>query len=213
VRIQPPAGAYAALGRNCATWEACRRLAYAYEPRPDLFSRVRKDVDSFNRQNNTPPLPERECHHIAKSIVNYVLSGRYQDLIRRTHSPSLQAQRGRASAKARRSRSEGARKQALALYRAGKKQTEIAKILAVHQSTVSRWLKTYPKICTNLIRMKAGTAGKSADRTARSGSKGSARDQDQGGGFERRGGAPGAAFRNPATPTLPPSRAPPSRER
>lgn len=141
LRGQNLADVSATLGRNCATWEACRRLAYAYGPRPDLFSVVKKDVDSFNRQNNVPPLSEQECRQIAKSISNYILSGRYQLLISRTHSPSLQAQRGRASGKTRRSRSEGARAKAVALHREGKKQPEIAEILAVHQSTISRWLK------------------------------------------------------------------------
>lgn len=192
----------ASLGRNCATWESCRRLAYTYGPQQDLLDRVTADVNAYNLQNNSPPLSDRECHHIAKSIANYVQSGRHQLFVSRTHSPKLQAQRGRNSGKARRSRSEGARATAVALYRDGKKQTEIAEILAVHQSTVCRWLKAYPKICTNLIRIKAGTAGKSADRTARLGRKGAARHRGQGGGFERRGGAPGAAFRNPATPIL-----------
>lgn len=64
--------------------EACRHPAYALGPRPDLQDRVRALVEEYNLQNNTPPLSTRECRQIAKSIANYVLSGRRQLLIGRT---------------------------------------------------------------------------------------------------------------------------------
>lgn len=141
VRHGHPEGAYAALGRNCATFEACRHPAYALGPRPDLQDRVRALVEEYNLQNNTPPLSTRECQQIAKSIANYVLSGRRQLLIGRTHGSTLQAKRGRASGAARRNQTRDQRTQAVAFYQEGKTQKEIADILSIHQSTVCRWLR------------------------------------------------------------------------
>ena len=155
-------GAYTASGRNCGTFEACRHSAYALGPRPDLYDLVRAQVDAYNHENNGPPLSTRECHHIAKSITRYVLSDRRHLLISRTHTPALQASRGRASGVARRSRTADQRDRAIALYQDDKTQVEIARILAVHQSTICRWLKDHRKNMHEPIQDNSGDGGQRA---------------------------------------------------
>jgi len=149
----------AVLGRNCSTWDACRHKAYALGPRPDLYDLVRAEVDAYNQENNEPPLSVRECYHIARSITRYVMRGRRQLLISKTHTPALQASRGRASGVARRGRTADQRDRAIALYYDGKTQVEIAQVLAVHQSTICRWLKDCGKNMHEPIQDNSGGGG------------------------------------------------------
>ncbi len=155
---------HAACGRNCSTFEASRRIAYTLGPRPDLYDLVRTQVDSYNQEYNEPPLSSAECHQIAKSITRYVSSGRRQLLISKTHTPELQTSRGRASGAARRNRTADQRDRAIALYQGGKTQIEIARILAVHQSTICRWLKDCGKNMHEPIQDNSGDGGRERRR-------------------------------------------------
>ncbi|CDQ11963.1 protein of unknown function [Acidithiobacillus ferrivorans] len=145
------AEAYAVLGRNCATWEACRYFGYALGPRPDLYNRIREQIDKYNVQHNTPPLGPRECHNIAKSITAYVMSGQqrgqsmtdedWQTWVAHTHRPKVQARRGRLGGLAKGAANAHKRTMAWELAEQGLSARAIAAQLDVSAMSVSRWLR------------------------------------------------------------------------
>ncbi len=146
---------YWAKGRNCATWEACRWPAYALGHGATLDA-VLRIVESYNATHNQPLLGYNECKHIARSISNYVRSGKrkgrrmrdadWRQWVEHTHRPEVQATRGRkggkASGESRRLSKEQDRATARILRAQGRTQTEIAAYLGVNQGTIARWLKS-----------------------------------------------------------------------
>ncbi|WP_163057782.1 replication initiation protein [Acidithiobacillus ferrooxidans] len=145
---------YAALGRNCATWEACRWPAYSMG-RNATFDAVLRLVESYNATHNSPPLGHRECRHIALSISNYVLAGKrkghsmtdtdWRQWVEHTHTPEVQARRGalggKASGKIRRAASEQERATARLIRASGSSYGVISQVLGIPESTIKRWCK------------------------------------------------------------------------
>ncbi len=146
--------AYAALGRNCRTWEVCRHYGYDLGPRADLYNLIRDKVDRYNMENNVPPLGERECHAIAKSITKHVMSPKrnahllsdeeWIAWVEHTHRPDVQARRGRASVEARRVGIQDKIRLVQTLSAQGKTIRAIAAEIGVSKSTVARCLSHEP---------------------------------------------------------------------
>lgn len=147
---------YGLLGRNCNTFETCRWPAY------DLgggatFEVVLELVMSFNESHNRPMLPYSECRYIARSISNYVLSGKrgqygitdsshlsdddWQRYVAHTHRPEVQSRRGKRSGEVRRAKSEDKRIIAQGMIDQGYTQSVIAKQLGVSKGCISKWLR------------------------------------------------------------------------
>lgn len=145
------------LGRNCTMFEKCRQWAYrqvlGYRlagNRKGFCDAVLTHCESIN--NGFPsPLNFSEVRSTAKSISSwtwkhYTGSGSMSDEqwakhIADTHTPELQAKRGKASGTARRAKTAHKQAQAIEMAKTGLKQGAIAIALEVNQGTVSRWLK------------------------------------------------------------------------
>ncbi len=142
---------YAAQGRNCRTWEACRWPSYALGTGATVDV-VMELVQSFDAMHNSPLLGYRECLTIAKSISRYTLSGNrqncamthddWQRYVDHTHRPEVQSERGKRSGEVRRAKSEDKRIIAQGMADQGYKLVTIAKQLDVNRSTVHRWLRS-----------------------------------------------------------------------
>lgn len=137
----------AGLGRKVQTFDAVRHWAYTavseYWARGALAwsDAVRGQVDAVNL-TFSEPLPESHLRSISKSIAKWVWKrftplSKHQ-LVIATHTPHVQAMRGRLKGAARRNELlDQARQRAMA----GEPQHHIAQTLGIAQSTISRWLR------------------------------------------------------------------------
>ena len=145
------------LGRNCTMFEEARWWAYSqvlgYRLAGDsgnFYEAVLRYCETIN-EGFPSPLNFSEVRSTAKSIARWTLrhytgSGSRSDeewakYVADTHTPELQAKRGKASGEARRAMTAGKQAQAIQMDSQGLKQAEIAKALGVSQQTISRWLK------------------------------------------------------------------------
>lgn len=135
------------FGRKVATFDTVRNWAYSsvsqYWIAGDAAWQlaVRKQVDLMNA-TFSEPLHESHCKSIAKSIARWVWQ-RFtpltkHQLVQATHTPAVQAMRGRLKGAKKR---QEALNQVLEMAAAGKTQQEIAREVGVDQATVSRWTK------------------------------------------------------------------------
>jgi hypothetical protein len=135
------------FGRKVHTFEAVRHWAYSavssyWDAKEETWHQaVRDQVELVNR-TFTEPLPESHLRSIAKSIARWVWR-RFtpltkHQLVMATHTPEVQAMRGRQKgAKVRAALLDQAKDMAAA----GMCQRDIAAQLGVDQATVSRWLR------------------------------------------------------------------------
>lgn len=145
------------LGRNCTMFEEARWWAYSqvlgYRLAGDsggFYEAVLRYCEGIN-ESFPSSLNFSEVKATAKSIARWTLrkytgSGSRSDedwakYVADTHTPELQAKRGKASGEARRAMTAGKQAKAIQMDSEGLKQAEIAKALGVNQGTVSRWLK------------------------------------------------------------------------
>jgi len=167
-------------GRNVFLFDELRRWSYRavrdyWAPNGlDVWLRVVRDRSGRINRQFPEPLPESEVTSIAKSVGKWtwrnITPAGLQSLIERTHTPELQAERGRkarnqaeagrkatnqaeagkkatnqaaagvASGEARRLSREQERATARLLRARGYTQQQIADELGVPQRTLSRWL-------------------------------------------------------------------------
>lgn len=138
------------LGRNCLLFESLRHWAYRevreyWRPGGDVpfAAAVRDQADSMNAELFAGnQLPESEVKSTSRSVARWVWKRfnphELADLIARTHTPAIQARRGKQ---------KGARKRealvpvVIDMTAQGMTQMEIARELGISQKTVSNWLK------------------------------------------------------------------------
>jgi DNA-directed RNA polymerase specialized sigma24 family protein len=110
----------------------------------DAWLRVVRDRSGRINRQFPEPLPESEVTSTAKSVGKWtwrnITPAGLQALIERTHTPELQAERGRKSGEARRLSREQERATARLLRAKGYTQQQIADEIGVPQQTISRWL-------------------------------------------------------------------------
>ena len=144
------------LGRNCTMFEEARWWAYSqvlgYRLAGDsggFYEAVLRYCETIN-EGFPSPLNFSEVKATAKSIARWTLKHyrgsamsdeAWAKHVADTHTPELQAKRGKASGEARRAMTAGKQAKAIQMDSQGLKQAEIAKALGVNQGTVSRWLK------------------------------------------------------------------------
>ena len=148
---------HGALGRNCLLFEHLRHWAYrAVVPfkssggrRDNWEGSVLKQALELNNFSEADvmqrdPLAYSEIKATARSVARYTWQNfseaSKKALVDRTHTPELQAARGRRSGEARRASTESHRATARLLKIQGKSMRAIAEELSVSQSTISRWL-------------------------------------------------------------------------
>lgn len=140
-------------GRNVTTFDDLRHWAYVairqgWPTYERWFEAVLTRAQGINVQFSQP-LPYSEIKATARSVAKWTHKhfdpASLQDLIDRTHTPELQAERGRLggikSGKVRLAKTADKRSEALVLRQCGMSQRAIAVALGVNQSTVVRWLK------------------------------------------------------------------------
>lgn len=143
------------LGRNCTLFDTARKWAY----RAVLQHRIAGNADTFCdavlttclRINSafSPALPLSEVRATAKSISKWTwrhYTGRKSDAqwaqyVTATHTPEIQAKRGRAGGKAKGLRNAEKRSEAVLMRAKGMTQTAISEALGVSQASVCSWLK------------------------------------------------------------------------
>ena len=134
------------FGRKVATFDTVRHWAYSAVSSHWLKGEaawhvaVRAQVDAMNA-TFTEALPESHCRSIAKSIGKWVWArftplSKHQ-LVQATHTPEVQAMRGRCNGAKRR---EALMEQVKMMTAAGATQRAIEDTLGVPQKTISRWL-------------------------------------------------------------------------
>jgi len=136
------------VGRNDSLFNTVRVWAYksryGYQNYSDFYKAVFSYTNSLN-QLFTIPLKYSEVKSISTSIAKYVYKNftaeSRRNLINRTHSSELQAERGKKSGIARYKKSEDKRASARLLRMQGKSYREIAKELGIPHSTIINWLK------------------------------------------------------------------------
>jgi len=136
------------IGRNDSLFNTVRVWAYDvryhYQNYNDFYKAVFSYTNSLN-QLFTIPLGISEIKSISKSISNYVwnhfTAESRQNLIDRTHTSELQAERGKRSGIARYRKSENLRASAKLLRMQNKTYNEIAEALDIPYKTIYRWLK------------------------------------------------------------------------
>lgn len=142
VETQPAAG----LGRNISLFNSAR--AWAYRAVSDYWEvgydnwqeAVMQQVEALN--DFTDPLPHSEVKATAKSIAKWVWQ-RFTPLtkaalVAATHTPAVQAVRGRQKGAKTRQKLMG---EALAMLEAGHSQTAVSAAIGVSQQTISNWVK------------------------------------------------------------------------
>jgi len=135
-------------GRNDSLFNTVRVWAYSarysYKNYSDFYKAVFDYTSSLN-QLFTIPLPASEVKSIANSISKYAWQNftaeSRQNLINRTHTSELQAERGKRSGIARLKKNEDKRASAKLLRMQNKTYNEIAEALDVPYKTIYRWLK------------------------------------------------------------------------
>lgn len=148
-----PEAAAQGLGRNCALFDQLRLWAYRHVLEyhaQGSYTAWAVDVLSKAESFNTfrIPLPFSEIKATAKSVSRYCWQRftpeALRDLIARTHTPELQAIRGRKGGLARGpvQARESELRQAIAfeLRRQGKNEQEIAQIIGISVYTVRKYL-------------------------------------------------------------------------
>ncbi len=134
------------FGRKVATFDTVRHWAYTavssywLKGEAAWHVAVRAQVDAMNA-TFTEALPESHCRSIAKSIAKWVWA-RFTPLtknqyVQATHTPEVQAMRGRRKGAKRR---EALMEQVKEMTAAGATQRVIEDTLGVPQKTISRWL-------------------------------------------------------------------------
>lgn len=141
------------FGRKVTTFDTVRHWAYSAvsqfwslkdgQTAWDLA--VRNQVDAVNA-TFIEALPEAHCRSIAKSISKWVWT-RFTPLtkhqmVQATHTPEVQAMRGRLKGATRRDASID---QARAMEAAGETQRAISMALGVSQQTICNWLRRFDK--------------------------------------------------------------------
>lgn len=143
---QPALVAPVGLGRKVTTFDAVR--TWAYREIPSFWSQgegawssaVRGQVDAINH-TFVDPLPESHLRSIAKSIAKWVWQ-RFtpltkHQLVLATHTPEVQALRGRRKGAAARERMP----EAMQRLAAGEPIAEVASALGVTDRTLRNWRK------------------------------------------------------------------------
>ena len=141
-------------GRNDAIFNAVRHLAYPLSD-THTFTQIYNQCLKWCEEQNakySPQLPYNELKSISKSIAGYCVKERLKQPNKRpsVSFSKLQAYRGALGGKASKSPNGGKAKgkaydnkrhQAEQMHTQGASISSIAKTLAVHRNTVSRWLK------------------------------------------------------------------------
>jgi len=136
------------VGRNVHLFDTVRFFAYEtrfnYQNYSDFYKAV-FTYTNFLNQLFTIPLPASEIKSISTSISKYVYKNftaeTRRNLIDRTHTSDLQAQRGVKSGIARYKKNEDKRASAKLLRAQGKTYTDIAIKLGVSHKAIMKWLK------------------------------------------------------------------------
>lgn len=142
----------AGLGRNCETFERLRHHAYRavrdfWGPGgEERFKAHLVEVAGDIQSAFTTPLPAKEVEGIAKSVSKWTWRRfspeSFRDFVGRTHTPEIQAKRGRKGGKAKGAkRREELMPRVLELIGQGKSQREVSKLLGVDHKTIGNWLK------------------------------------------------------------------------
>lgn len=144
------------LGRNCAVFDTVRKwaykevLKYRLASNSTTFLQAVKQASLKVNQSFPTPLAESEIDAISKSIASWVwkkytakLSEKdWKKYVQDTHTPEIQAIRGKRSGVVRNSKIELLKAEARELAQEGIfKQEELAEMFEVNQATISRWLK------------------------------------------------------------------------
>jgi len=136
------------VGRNDELFNTVRlwayKVRYSYKNYSDFYKAVFDYTSSLN-QLFTIPLKYSEVKSISTSISKYCFkhftAEARQNLIQRTHTSDLQAERGKKSGIARLKKNEDKRAFARLLRAQGKTYTDIAKELGVSHMAIIKWLK------------------------------------------------------------------------
>lgn len=143
------------LGRNCTLFDRLRLWAYKAirQGWPDYerwLMAVEQRATGYNDFDS--PLPRNEVQHIARSVAKWVHRNisqvSFDDYIKRTHAPEIQAVRGAKGGKlskggGRPSRKDELLPEVLRMLEQGYSQQGIADDLSVNQSTIARWIKSH----------------------------------------------------------------------
>lgn len=152
-----PAACYC-IGRNFTMFEHLRKWAYRAVRdywRPNgldaWIDAVRWQIDLIwgedqtNWTTDSHAYSDNERQDTAKSVARWVWKemtpSSFHKLIADTHTPELQAKRGRASGVARLKAREEQREQARHMAANGMSHTAIAAVLGIPRSTIIRWIK------------------------------------------------------------------------
>jgi len=135
-------------GRNDELFNTVRLWAYQsrfnYQNYSDFYKAVFDYTNSLN-QLFTIPLQYSEVKSISTSIAKYCFkhftAETKRNLIDRTHTSELQAERGKRSGIARLKKNEDKRASAKLLRMQGKSYREIAKELSISHMAIMKWLK------------------------------------------------------------------------
>ncbi|MBU2843693.1 replication initiation protein [Acidithiobacillus thiooxidans] len=144
-----PLSEIASLGRNCAMFDEGRKWAYqairdhwAPNGLPRWQEAVLGQLRAINGQFHEP-LPFSEVKATARSIAKWtwrnITPQGLQELIDRTHTPEKQAERGKASGKARRLSREQDRATARLMRAQGLTYPQIAAEFGIGLDTAWRW--------------------------------------------------------------------------
>jgi hypothetical protein len=138
------------IGRNVSLFDDLRIWSYRavrdyWKPNGlnDWQSAVLKKAESLNQFSE--PLPYVEIRATAKSVAkwtwkNFTPKG-FQEYVKRTHRPDIQAKRGKRSGEVRAEKAEEKAVEAREMSKKGMSSRQIAATIGVNQSTIIRWLK------------------------------------------------------------------------
>ncbi|CSH60473.1 Rep protein [Shigella sonnei] len=135
------------LGRNCHLFEMTRKWAYrAIRQGWPAFSQwldaVIQRVEMYNASLPVPLSPP-ECRAIGKSIAKYTHRNftpeSFAQYVADTHTPEIQAKRGRKGGIAKGEAYDDKRFMALCMLENGYSQKAIAAMLNVHRNTIRNW--------------------------------------------------------------------------